>query len=87
MIFAVEQVPIILQFLGAGYKCSGSCEIGYTCSPNCKELAKEVEEVHDDCHYFALADSNHSGSLNFETMEEVINTRQRKVNCYLLTLS
>lgn len=62
-----------LQFLGAGYKCSGPCESGHRCSPNCKESAKEVEEVHDDCHYFAPAYCNHRRTLNFATMEEVIN--------------
>jgi len=81
--FPCKMSPTFLQFLVAGYQCSGPCEIGYRCSPNCKESAKEVEEMHDDCHYFAPAYCNHRRTLNFETMEEVINRGKWTLICSL----
>ncbi|KAF5726443.1 Syntaxin [Tripterygium wilfordii] len=61
------------QHRKSGDKRCGSCSTGHGCSPHSKELAKEVEEMHDDSHYLTPGHRNHRRPLYFEALEEVIN--------------
>lgn len=63
----------------AGDKCSGPCADGYRCPPSCKNLAKEIKKMHDDCHDYSDCYSNHCGFIYCETMaEEQVTSGERK---------
>lgn len=66
-------LPYSCMFLAldcVGGKCRRPCAMGNRCSPNCKELAEEIEKMHDDSHYTPPGYRSHHCAFNIETMEE-----------------
>lgn len=56
--------------------------MGNRCSPNCKELAEEIEKMHDDSHNLGPGHRPHHCAFYTETMEEMINRE-----CRAMTIS
>lgn len=63
---------MFLSLLVTGEKCSGPCTYGHRCSSDSKEPAKEIQKMHDDCHYFAAPYCWHHCALYPQTLEEII---------------
>ena len=84
-------LKLLFAILITGYKCGGSCSIGYRCIADGEELAKEIKKMHDDLYHIASCYCTHRCPFNSETMEvspSKENTRENRAffqSIYALT--